>query len=191
MADSSFYSAKELEALNFKSVGDNVFISRKASFYSAEKITIGSHVRIDDFCILSGRVEIKNYIHIAAHTCLYGADVGIFIDDFSNVSSRCAIYAISDDYSGNAMTNPLVPDNYKKVQEVAVYLEKHVIIGTGSTVLPGVTLAEGSAVGAMSLVKKNSAPWSIYAGIPVVYIKDREKNLLKFAKKLNLERGSS
>lgn len=35
-------------------------------------MTIGSNVRIDDFCILSGRLEFGSYVHIAAYSALYG-----------------------------------------------------------------------------------------------------------------------
>ncbi|MDR2409353.1 MAG: acyltransferase, partial [Bacteroidales bacterium] len=52
----SFFSKEELKDIGFKSVGDNVLISRKASFYSVSNISIGSNVRIDDFCILSGNI---------------------------------------------------------------------------------------------------------------------------------------
>ena len=36
---SSFYSIEELQQIGFKSLGENVLISRKASIYGAEKIT--------------------------------------------------------------------------------------------------------------------------------------------------------
>ena len=62
----SFYSPEELKSLGLKEYGENVFISRKCSIYGAENIRLGSHVRIDDFCVLSGKVELGNYVHIAA-----------------------------------------------------------------------------------------------------------------------------
>lgn len=102
----SFYEESELKQLGFKQIGKNVRISRKASFYGVSKISIGNNVRIDDFCILSGKIDIGNYIHIAAYSALYGGDDGIFLDDFVNISSRVCIYSVSDDYSGNSMTNP-------------------------------------------------------------------------------------
>lgn len=174
----SFYSETELKQIGFKFVGENVKFSKKTSIYGAEFISIGSNVRVDDFCILSGSVIIGNYIHIAAYSALYGGDVGIEIGDFSNISSRVAIYAISDDYSGESLTNPMIPEQYKKIQKEKVIIEKHVIIGSGSTILPGVILKEGSAFGSMSLVKNSSEPWSINVGIPSRKIKNRNKQLL-------------
>ena len=77
---------------------------------------MGDNVRIDDFCILSGYIELGNNIHIAAFTALYGGENGIFIDDFANLSSRVSVYSVSDDYSGETMTNPMIPDEYKNVK---------------------------------------------------------------------------
>ena len=174
----SYLTEEELLQIGFKSIGKNVMLSKKASIYRAERISIGSNVRIDDFCILSGTITIGNYIHIAAYSALYGSDVGIQLDDFSNISSRVCIYAISDDFSGEMMTNPLIPDKYKRMIKARVHVEKHVIIGTGSTILPDVTLREGTAVGAMSFIKETTEPWGIYAGIPARRIKERKRDLL-------------
>jgi acetyltransferase-like isoleucine patch superfamily enzyme len=178
----SFYSVDELSNLGLLSVGSNVLISRKVSLYSPEKILIGNNVRIDDFCILSGNITIGNYIHIAAYTALYGGEKGILIQDFANISSKITIYSISDDYSGKTMTNPMIPNNYKNLQNEKVIIEKHVILGSGCVVLPGVILKEGSSFGAMTLVNRNSEPWSINAGIPFRKINDRSKELLKIEK---------
>jgi len=175
----SFYSQDELAELGFAHIGEKVYISRKASIYGANNISIGNNVRIDDFVILSGKIEIGDNVHIAAASLLYGGSKGIEICDFANISSRVAMYAVSDDYSGESLTNPMVPDKYKNVVEEKVVIERHVIIATGSTVLPGVRLGEGCAIGAMSLVKADVKPWVIAAGIPVKYIKDRSKKLLE------------
>lgn len=175
----SFYDRDELFEIGFRSIGQNVLISRKASFYNPEVISIGNRVRIDDFCIISGKVSIGSNVHIAPYSALFGAEKGIEIADFANVSSRVCIYAISDDYSGLSLTNPMIPDRFKHLEQREVIIEKHVIIGTGSTVLPGITIGEGAAIGAMSLVKNNVEGWSVYAGIPVKKIGIRQKKLLE------------
>ncbi len=177
----SFYSQEELNNLGFKSVGNNVLISRKASIYNAEAISIESNVRIDDFCIISGGagIEIGNYVHISAYVALYGG-AGIVIGDFAGLSARATIFTESDDYSGRSLTNPMIPGKYKPgLHKAKVVLNKHVIVGVNSTILPGVTIQEGVAVGAHSLVTKNCEPWSIYFGCPAKKIKVRKKDLLK------------
>ena len=173
-----FLVPDEIEKIGFKSIGNNVFISKKASFYSPEKISIGSNVRIDDFCILSGNIQIGNYVHIAVFSAVFGGECGVEINNFCNISSRVSIYALSDDYSGESMTNPLIPDIYKNVTQKKVILEKHVIVGSNSVILPGAYLAEGSSFGAFSLIKSQTEPWSMNAGIPCKKIKDRSKNII-------------
>jgi galactoside O-acetyltransferase len=182
MINDTYLTKEELKRLGLKSCGENVFISRKASIYGADKMDIGSNVRIDDFCILSGFVSIGNYIHIAPYTSLCGGSKGIILEDFVNLSRKIEIFAVTDDFSGMTMTNPMIPDKYKNVSEVQVILRKHVLVGAASIVLPGVILEEGSVVGAMSLVKNSTESWTINAGIPAVKIKDRKKDLLKLEK---------
>ncbi len=177
----SILNQDELAALGFKSVGKDVRISNKASFYNCANIEIGDSVRIDDFCVLSagvGGIKLGSYIHIAVFSSLIGAEK-IEINDFCNISSRVSIYSSSDDYSGQSMSNPMIPDDFKVVFSAPVLFEKHVIIGTSSVILPGVHLMQGVAVGAMSLVKDSCSEFSIVAGIPAQKIKDRQKNLLK------------
>ena len=175
---SSFYSVDELNTLGLKSFGENVLISRKCSIYSPEKISIGNNVRIDDFCILSGNITLGNYIHIAAYSALFGGTSGIMMEDFCSLSSRCVIYADSDDYSGEALTNPTVDDRYRNVIGGKVTFKKHVIIGTGTSIMPGVEIGEGTSVGSMSLVNKSLDSWGIYVGSPCRKLKDRSKKLL-------------
>ena len=184
----SFYSNEELKQMGFKKIGKNVLISRKASIYGASNMVIGNNVRIDDYCILSGKIEIGNYVHISAAVLMYGGDKGIFINDYSGISSRSAVYAISDDYSGNYMTNPMVPEEYRNVIGGPIFIEKHALIGSGCTIFPNLTIGEGAAVGSMSLINKSLEPYSIYVGIPAKKIKDRSKQVLEYEKMMRLEK---
>ena len=179
----SFYSQEELKKIGFKSYGENVLISRKASIYSPERIKIGNNVRIDDFCILSGNVEIGNYVHISAYVALYGKE-GILIKDFCGCSARCTIYSVTDDFSGEYMISPMVPDELTNITGGKVVLEKYVQLGANTVVMPNIKIKEGTAVGAMSFVNKNLEEWSIYAGIPCKKIKERNKNIIKLSKKI-------
>lgn len=175
----SFYNENELERIGFKRVGYNVKISRKCSIYESSNMTIGNNVRIDDFCILSGKIQLGNNIHIAAYSALYGGTDGIYVEDFANLSSRVSVYSVSDDYSGETMTNPMIPEKYKNVQSAPVFIGRHSIIGSNAVVLPGVIVSEGSSFGSFSFINHDSEPWSINVGIPFKKIKDRSKNLLQ------------
>jgi galactoside O-acetyltransferase len=51
--------------------------------------------------------------------------------------------------------------------------------------MPGVTIAEGSVIGACSLVTKDTEPWTIYMGVPARAVKIRKKEkMLQYAKEL-------
>ena len=176
--NTGYLSKIEIERIGFKSVGDNVFISSKACFYLTEKISIGNNVRIDDFCLLIGNVSIGDSVHIGAYSAIHASYGSVVIKNFTNISSRVTIYAVSDDYSGKTLTSSLISDIYKNLSIGNVVIEKFAIIGTGSTILEKAYIAEGTAIGAMSLVTKKMDAWSVYAGIPCVKISDRSKELL-------------
>lgn len=182
MTKNSFYTNDELLNIGFHSIGNNVLISRKTSIYTPENIDIGNNVRIDDFTILSGKISIGNYIHIAAFSALYGS-CGIELHDFVNISAKVLIYSVSDDYSGEYMTNPMIINEAKNVDGGKVIIKKHAIVGADSIIMPNIVINEGAAVGAKSFVKNNLEQWSIYVGVPAKKIKDRSKNLLKFEEK--------
>lgn len=177
----AFLTEEQIDSIGFKYVGKNVKISDKCSIYGASNIEIYDESRIDDFCILSagkGGIKIGKYVHIAAYCSLIGEEL-IEMQDFSGLSSRVSLYSSSDDYSGLTMTNPCVPKEYTNVHVGKVILEKHVIIGVGSVVLPNVIIGYGSAVGVFSLVTKNVKPMSIVLGVPVKFLKGRKDGFIE------------
>ena len=180
----SFLTKNQLDNLGFKSLGRNVLISDKASIYSPELISIGSDVRIDDFCILSGEIILHNYIHISAYSALYGK-FGIELCDYTGLSPRTTIYSASDDFSGEYMISPMVPKELTNVKGGKVVLEKFSQVGSGSVIMPDLKIAEGSIIGAMSFLKLSTEPWSIYHGCPAKFFKERNKNIIELSKKVN------
>jgi dTDP-4-amino-4,6-dideoxy-D-glucose acyltransferase len=177
-------SRTEIEQMGFASVGENVLISDKASFYNCANIAVGNNVRIDDFCVFSagvGGIHIGDYVHIGVFASLIGAGK-INISDFCNISSRVSVYSSNDDYSGATMTNPMVAAQYTGVTHADVFLGRHVIVGSGSVILPGVTIEEGVAIGALSMVQKSCKAFGIYAGVPAKLVKERKRYLLELEK---------
>ena len=178
---------KQIRGMDFACVGSNVKLSDKGSYYNCKEIRLGSNVRVDDFCVLSagiGGIDIGNHIHIAVFSSIIGAG-NITLRDFCNISSRVSIYSSNDDYSGAVMTNPTVPSEFTKVQHADVKVGRHVIIGSSSIVLPGVSLEEGVVIGALSLVKNNCKTFGIYAGVPAIYIGERKRDLLEVERRFN------
>lgn len=185
---SGFLSEEELRELGLRAYGEDVLIGRHAVLYHPEKLCLGNHVRIDDFTIVSGKVTLGDYIHISQFCGLYGGDEGIVMEDFSGLSSKCSVYAVSDDYSGASMTNPMVPAKYKPGSiSSPVRIGKHAIIGCSSVVLPGVTVAEGTAIGSMSLCNRSTEEWSMYVGIPARKKGERRKDILELERQFRAE----
>lgn len=177
-----FLSKEVLDSMGFKSIGENVLISDKASIYNPKNISLGSNIRIDDFCILSAGekgIELGDYIHIACYVSLIGSEL-IKLHDFVGISSKTAVYSSSDDYSGNFLTGPTIDNMFKNLDNRPVIFHAHSLVGAGVIILPGVEIGEGTAVGAMSLVSKSLEEWSIYSGVPAKLIKKRSKKMLTF-----------
>lgn len=175
-----YYSVEELKDFGFKEIGERVLISKKASIYTPSRIAIGHDVRIDDFCFLVGNITIGSYIHLAPYVSIHGTGNGsVTMKDFSALSSYTTVYASSDDYSGNSITNPTVGEKYERLISSDIVIEKHAIVGLHSVILPNAYLAEGVALGAMSMLSKPTEPWGIYVGIPCKRVKERLKDCLE------------
>ncbi|MGJ8550508.1 acyltransferase [Winogradskyella wichelsiae] len=176
-----YYHDNELKALGFKSIGTNIKIAKNCLIFGIHNISIGNNVIIDSFCSLiapeNGYLNIGSYVHIASYCHLLASD-GIELDDFSGLSQGVKIYSKTDDYSGNSLTNPTVPNAYKSMKKGKVTLGEHTIIGAGCVILPNVTIGEGTSVGALSLVSSNLSSWTIYCGNPLKKLTQRSKGIL-------------
>lgn len=174
----AYLGEDDLKAMGFKKLGSGVKISDKAAIYDAALIELGDHTRIDDFCVISGRVVTGRNVHIAVFCNVAGGTEGVTLSDFSGLAYGCHVFSQSDDYSGASMTNPTVPAAYKRETKARVHVGRHCIVGAHSVILPGVTMADGAALGAMSLLTVSTQPWSIYAGVPARRLKDRKMDVL-------------
>ena len=184
-----YLSETELSRLNLKKLGKNVLISNKAAINGADEISIGDNSRIDDFCVLSGKVTIGRNVHIAVFSNVAGGELGVELCDFSGLAYSCNVFSQSDDYSGLTLTNPTVPDEYKTEIKKRVRIGRHCILGTGSIVFPGVDMADGCSLGAASVLLRDTEEWGVYAGVPAKRIRDRKMDLLELEKRY-LESGN-
>ncbi len=187
-----YYESEELRKFGFKRIGDNVKIAKNATIIGLNNISLGNNIRIDGNVVIvahSGSLTLGNYIHIGGG-CHLSCAGGITLADFSGLSQGVRIYSGTDDYTGKSLTNPTVPHKYLKVEIAPVILGKHVIVGSGSVILPGVTIGDGSCVGALSLVTKSLDEWGVYFGSPVKKLKDRSKDMLKLEEQFISELAS-
>lgn len=179
--DVGYYREDELQQFGFKRVGKNVSIARNCTIIGLENIAIGDNVRIDGYTTIvasgEGFLNLGSFIHIGGYSLL-SAGAGITLNDFSGLSQGVKIYSKTDDYSGQHLTNPTVDPKYTGVTAGEVVLGRHAIIGSGTVILPDVTVGEGASVGALSLVIRDLPEWGVYFGAPAKKIKDRKKDLL-------------
>lgn len=187
-----YYSAEELARLGFAEVGENVRISKTATIYNTGSIRIGSHMRIDNFCIIAmsgaATLRIGNHTHISAFNFMNGLE-DITLGDFFTTAPYVRIFSSSDDYSGEHMANAMVPRAAIGTESAPVVAGRHVLIGTGCTILPGVVLAEGTAVAAHALVSRSTEPFTLVGGVPARKLKDRSRRLLELEKQYFDERA--
>jgi len=181
-----FLTESQLRKMGFASIGEKVKISDRASIYRPDLLHIGNFVRIDDFVVISpskASFTFGDYVHIGAHGLLVG-QASISMDHYSGLSGRVSIYSSTDDYSGEFMTNPTVPEKYTRVDSAPVSLGKHVVVGSGTVILPGTAIGMGTAISAMSLVVRDIPESRIAGGIPCRPIKARSRKCLDLEKEL-------
>jgi acetyltransferase-like isoleucine patch superfamily enzyme len=120
----------------------------RAEFYAPERITIGSHTTIGDTVFLDGRS-------------------GLTIGSCVNLGSHVRIWSRQHDIDAPDFAEVGAP----------VRIEDHAYLGSGCTILPGVTVSRGGVVGAGSVVTKDVPPFTLVAGAPARVIRERSKQL--------------
>jgi 3-oxoacyl-[acyl-carrier protein] reductase len=180
----------ELKKLGVTVYGKNVLVSTFVNIYNPVNLILHDNIRIDDFTTISckGKVEIFNHVHIGPQ-CMISSSTNIIFGNYSGISSGVKLFGGCDDFSGKYLTNPTVPTKYLNVQIGDIILEDHVLIGSTSIVLPNVILKEGTCIGALSLVKKNTESWKMYAGSPIKLLKNRSKECLLLQNELENEQN--
>ena len=179
--DPGYFETTELLQMGFRAIGENVKVAKNATIIGLNNISLGSNVRIDSNVIIaaySGSLALGNYTFIGGG-CYLGCAGGVILSDFSTIAQGVRIFSGSDDYTGKHLTNSTVPQKYLGVKIAPVTLGRHVIVGSGTVILPGVIIGDGSSVGAMSLVTKSLGEWGVYVGSPVKRLKARNKKILE------------
>ena len=69
-------------------------------------------------------------MHLAPYTLVAGGEPGVLIEIHVTCAYGVKIFSQSDDYSGESLTNSLLPKKYKNEIKKKVILKKHSIIGT-------------------------------------------------------------
>jgi acetyltransferase-like isoleucine patch superfamily enzyme len=151
-----------------KLCGSDVFISPAAEIRRPHLVEIGSHVAIDTGFYCTVGALIGDYVHIGPYVTVIGGAEGRFeIGHFATVSAGTRIICASDAFAGEGFTSVTVPAAYRdRVVRAPVRIGRFAGVATNVVIVPGVTLGEGSVVGACSLVTRDTEPWTVYYGTP-------------------------
>lgn len=165
------------------SVGENTDIKRTTFF----KPAAGSVIKIGKDCLIEGIVSVytdKAEIVIGDNVfigggSLIGSACKITIGDDVLISYDCMIQDNDNHHSSYAIRKNDTRDwkngqqhNWEITPKKPIHIEKGAWIGAKVIVLKGVTIGEGSVVGAGSVVTKDVKPYTIVAGNPARFIKE-------------------
>ena|SRR6185369_706412 len=179
--------SKQYDYALLKHCGEDVFISATTEIRRPHLFSVGNHAAIDSGVYITTGATIGDYVHIGPYvTIIGGAKSHLHMDHFSTIAAGSRIVAGSDEFLGEGFTSVTVPDKYRDtVQHSTIHIQRFVGIGTNVVILPGVVIAEGTVIGACSLVTKDTEPWTIYTGVPALPVKTRKKDkMLEFAREM-------
>jgi acetyltransferase-like isoleucine patch superfamily enzyme len=171
-------------------IGKDVYINEITSITRPELVKIGNHVAIDFGFVCTTGLVLGDYIHISPHVSVIGGKkTSLVLEDFCFISTGARMICGSDLFQGDGLIGPVIPEIYQDKQVLEpINLKRFSGVCANSVVLSGVTMAEGSVLGANSFLKESTEPWTIYGGSPAKPLKKRKKEkMYQYAKELGYE----
>jgi acetyltransferase-like isoleucine patch superfamily enzyme len=158
-----------IDLTQFNSVGENVSFDESCEVLSPDRVSIGSNVEFYRGVYLSPcgtHIDIGSHTHFAPYCALYGP---------LTIGTHCAIAAhVVFASVGHGYSRTDVPMVEQPVTKNEIVLENDVWIGANAVVIGGVTIGEGSIVGAGAVVTKDVPPYSVVGGTPARIIRNRK-----------------
>lgn len=114
-----------------------------------------------------GQITIGDDFSLNPYSVLYGHG-GLTIGHGVRIAAGCVVIP-----ANHVIEDTLQPIRKQGVTKVGIIIEDDVWIGANVTVLDGVHIAKGCVIAAGSVVRGNTDPYSIYAGVPARKIRSR------------------
>jgi acetyltransferase-like isoleucine patch superfamily enzyme len=141
---------------------------RGASTYLGTMFDVGprGHVKLGDYAL----------VHGARIIC----DAEVLIGDYALISWNVVLmdsYRVPMEAKARRQELERIPSREKRiacaeVEARPIHIERNVWIGFDACVLPGVTIGEGSIVGARSVVRESVPPFTIVGGNPARILRE-------------------
>lgn len=168
-------------------MGDNVRDKLKkcgigVRIYPLAKLAYPHMIELDDYCrirdfvfIFAGKgVKIGQYTDMQPHAVIWGGGETIIGNRVSVGPGTVLLSAVYSHAEGLKMVDGLSDGSAKAVYG-KLNIQDDVYIGANCTLMPNITIGEGSVLGAASFVNKDVEPWGIYVGSPARKIGERKK----------------
>lgn len=146
---------------------ENTFLAEGVEVHpstSINNIRVGAHTRIAKRCSLFGApshlLEIGSESYVGMNTLIEGFNARIRIGAHVSLAQNITILSGSGPNASKAM------QRVYPVQRGEVNIGDHVWIGTGSVIMPGVTLGRFCVVGVNSYVTQSFPEFSVIGGTP-------------------------
>ncbi len=153
----------------------NVFIDQNVFFAHPKTVELKEFSYIDKNVIIMSRIaKVGRRVHIAPNVLVSGG--GDFeIEDYACIATNSSIITSTEILKDGARcSGPMVSASQRNVFRGKVHIKKDAFIGTSVTILPGVTVAQGSVAGAGVTLSKSTEPWGIYLGAKTQKLSERE-----------------
>lgn len=152
--------------------GGQIYIGNK---FSCNNKTKSNSIGLIQPCVFNistsgSRIIIGNNVGISGSTI--NATTTITIGDNVLIGSGCLI---TDTDSHPLHWEDRLKNNNVKIKSAPIRIEDNVFIGARSIILKGVTIGEGSVVGAGSVVSQSVPPFVVVCGNPAKIVKSLKK----------------
>jgi len=175
--------------------GRNVFFGVDITLRHPHKIRIGNDVVIDDGCVLDAKgssnagITIGNGVFLGRQTSVNTKDGDIVLEDGVNISAFCTVFSASQvrcgrntliaAYTylvggGHDMTSTDTAIIDQERPSAGITIGANGWIGTGVSILDGVTLGHDVVIGANSVVTKDVENYAVAAGSPALVRRVRQ-----------------
>ena len=143
-------------------LGEGVRIFAFVNLYGC---TVGDNSKIGAFVEIQKGAELGRNVKVSSHTFICE---GVKIEDDVFIGHNVSF--INDKYPRSTNANGSLQDE-SDWKVVPTTVKRGASIGTGSTILCGVTIGEAAIIGAGSVVTRDVLPYTVVAGNPARFLK--------------------
>lgn len=175
-------------------VGRDVAFGQNMTLRHPHKISIGSHVAIDDNCLLDAKgstnrgISIADRVFVGRNSILSCKNGDITLEDGVNIGFNCKVFSGSSvtigrntllaGYcyvigGGHEFENVDRPVQEQRGVSQGITIGEDVWLGAGTLVLDGVQIGSQTIVGAGSVVTSDLPARSVVAGTPARVLRSR------------------